>query len=91
MNHPAPVSSTLAVEIDATTLAMVERLAEGRGMSSAAFAAEAIRRVAESDADFEAFIQVGIDAADRGELIPHEVVMAELDEMIAKHSARCSK
>ncbi|WP_201781353.1 CopG family ribbon-helix-helix protein [Sphingomonas sp. Leaf357] len=91
MNHPAPILSTITTEVDAQTFTLVERLAEKRGINNAEFAAEAIRRVAESDADFEAFIQVGIDAADRGDVVPHEQVMAKLDGMIAEHRARCSK
>ena len=42
-----------------------------------------------NDPEFRRFVQVGIDAADRGELIPHEEVKAKLDEMIARHRARC--
>ena len=57
-------------------------------MTEADYAAEAIRRVAESEADHAAFLQVGIDAADRGELIDHAMVMAELDGMIARHRSR---
>ncbi|WP_293872577.1 MULTISPECIES: hypothetical protein [unclassified Sphingomonas] len=79
----------LHADIDAETMALVDRVARRRGMSSQAFAAQAIRRAAESDDDFDAFIQVGVDSLDRGEGIPHEQVMAELDAMIAKHRARC--
>jgi len=70
-------------------MAIVDRVARRRGMSSQAFAAEAIRRAAESDDDFDAFIQAGVDALDRGEGIAHDQVMAELDGMIAKHRKRC--
>ena len=91
MNKPAAIPGTITASIDAETLAIVEQLAEERGITSADYAAEAVRRIAESEADFRAFIQVGIDAADRGDLIPHEEVMAELDAMIEKHRARCSK
>ncbi len=76
-------------EIDAETMAILDRVAQRRGISSREFAAQAIRRAAESDDDFDAFIQVGIDAADRGDLVPHEQVMAELEARIAKHRARC--
>ncbi|MFN3434518.1 MAG: hypothetical protein ACK4ZY_08965 [Sphingomonas sp.] len=76
-------------EVDAETMAILDRVARRRGMSSEAFAAEAIRRAAESDDDFDAFIQVGIDAADRGDVVSHEEVVAELDAMIAKHRVRC--
>lgn len=91
MNKPAAIPGTITASVDAETLAIVEQLAQERGITSAEFASEAVRRIAESEADFRAFIQVGIDAADRGDLIPHEEVMAELDAMIEKHRARCSK
>lgn len=85
MNKPASITAA----IDAETLALVERLASARGSSVEAFAAEAIQRAAESEADYRAFLQLGIDAADRGELIPQAQVLAELDAMIAQHEARC--
>ncbi|THD35910.1 MAG: hypothetical protein E7773_08140 [Sphingomonas sp.] len=91
MNKPGAIPGTITASIDAETLAIVEQLAQQRGITSAEFASEAVRRIAESEADFRAFIQVGIDAANRGDLIPHEEVMAELDAMIEKHRARCSK
>ncbi|MEN2786058.1 CopG family ribbon-helix-helix protein [Sphingomonas qilianensis] len=90
MNHPAPVSSTITAEIDTATLTLLEQASERRGISPAEFAAQAIRRAAESDADFDAFIQVGIDAIERGDVVPHDQVMAELDTMIERHRARCS-
>ena len=90
MNRPTALMKSIAVPLDADTLALIEKLSAARGSSVAEFAAEAVRRIAESEADFDAFIQVGIDAADGGDLIPHEEVMAELDAMIAKHQARCS-
>lgn len=68
---------------------MLDRLAERRGISAEVFAAEAIQRVVESDADFLAFLQVGIDEADRGEFVPHEEVMAELNQMIEQQRKRC--
>jgi predicted transcriptional regulator len=85
MNKPVAITAY----VDADTLAAVEQLAAVQGRTVAEFAAEAIQRVAESEADYRAFIQRGIDELDRGEGIPHEVVMAELDAMIAKHEARC--
>ena len=87
MNKPASITA----QVDAHTLAIVEELARVRGRSIEEFAAEAIQRVAESEADFRAFIQVGIDSADRGELIPHEQVMAELEARMEKHRDRCRR
>ena len=85
MNKPAFITA----QLDAETLAIVEQLAKADGRSVEDFAAKAIQRVAESEADFRAFVQVGIDAADRGELIPHEQVMAELSARMEKHRNRC--
>jgi predicted transcriptional regulator len=82
-------TAVVTARLDAETLALVDKVAKAQGRSRAAFAAEAIQRVAEHEADYLAFIQVGIDAADRGEFVPHEQVMAELDAMIEKHRARC--
>jgi predicted transcriptional regulator len=83
-------TAVITARLDAETLALVDKVAKSQHRSRAAFAAEAIQRVAEQEADYLAFIQVGIDAADRGDLIPHEQVMAELDAMIEKHRARCA-
>lgn len=85
MNKPARITAELSAE----TLAMVEELAAWQGRSAAEFAAEAIQRVAEAEADYRAFIQEGIDAADRGDVVPHAQVMVELDAMIERHRQRC--
>jgi len=82
-------SAVITARLDPETLALVDRIAASHGRSRAWFAAQAIERVAKEEAEFLAFVQEGINAADRGELIPHEVVMAELDQMIAAHRARC--
>ena len=85
MNAHSPITA----DLDADTLALVDRLARERGMTSPQFAAEAIRRVAESESDYRAFIQAGIDALDAGQTVPHAQVMDELDTMIARHESRC--
>ena len=82
-------SLRITAELDTDTMAIVDSLAASKGITGAEFAAEAIRRVAEGEADYHAFIQVGIDAADGGDVVPHEVVMAELDQMIERHKSRC--
>ncbi|RSV44834.1 CopG family transcriptional regulator [Sphingomonas sp. ABOLE] len=79
----------ITAELSAETLAMVEEIAAWQGRSAAEFAAEAIQRVAETESDYRAFIQEGLDAADRGDVVPHAQVMAELDAMIERHRQRC--
>ena len=81
MNALTPITA----ELDAGTMKLVEELARARGITGAAFAAEAIRRVAEYQADERAFVQVGMDAADRGELVSQEAMEAWFEERIAAH------
>ena len=49
----------------------------------------AIEQVARSEADFLAFLQEGVDDIEAGRIVEHDQVMTELDEMIARHEARC--
>ncbi len=81
-------SSVITTRLDPETLALVDKVSKAQGRSRSWFAAQAIKRAAEAEAEYQAFIQEGIDSADRGELVPHEEVMAELDKMIARHQAR---
>ena len=81
-------TAVITARIDQETLALVDRVATAQGRSRSWFMSEAVRRVAESEADFLDFVQVGIDAADRGVLIPHDQVAAELQSMIARQKAR---
>src|SRR3546814_3644890 len=70
-------TSVITARIDADTLDLVDRIAAAQGRSRSWFAAEAVRRMAEEEAAFLAFVQAGIDSADRGELIPQEEVRSE--------------
>ena len=81
-------TAVISFRVDERTLAKIDQIAKSRGRSRAWFAAEATRRLAESEAEFLAFVQEGIDAADRGDLVPHEDAMAELSQMIERHRAR---
>lgn len=82
-------TAVVTARLDEESLAILDRVASAHGKSRAAFAAEAISRVAREEAEFLAFVQEGIDSIEREGGIPHDVVMAELDRMIASHRARC--
>lgn len=71
-------TSVITTRLDAETLASVDRIAAAQGRSRAWFAAEAIRRTVEAEAEFEAFVQAGIDSADRGELMGQDQVFEDL-------------
>ncbi|MEO7410975.1 MAG: ribbon-helix-helix protein, CopG family, partial [Sphingomicrobium sp.] len=70
----AMASSVITARLDPETLALVDRLSKAQGRTRSWFAARAIKQAAEAEAEFQAFVQEGIDAADRGELVPHEEV-----------------
>jgi predicted transcriptional regulator len=82
-------SAVITARVNEETLALVDRLASAEGRSRAWFVARAVREVAEREAEFQAFVQEGIDAVERGDVASHEEVMADLDAMIAFHEARC--
>jgi predicted transcriptional regulator len=84
-------SAVVTARLDPETLALVDRISAAHGRSRSWFAAEAIRKAAEDEARFLAFVQEGIDAADRGDVVPHAAAVAQIDAMIAKHEARCAK
>ena len=81
-------TAVITARVDAETLALVDKVAGAQGRSRSWFIAEAVRRVVESEADFLDFVQVGIDAIERGDVVPHEQVVANIGEMIARHKAR---
>ncbi|CAN5230316.1 hypothetical protein BH10PSE15_BH10PSE15_19640 [soil metagenome] len=82
-------TSVVTTRIDAETLALIDSVTAARGQSRSKFVALAVREAARRETEFLAFVQQGIDELDRGEGIANEVVMAELDAMIATHEARC--
>ncbi|MDB5670047.1 MAG: hypothetical protein JWO25_1006 [Alphaproteobacteria bacterium] len=82
-------SAVITARLDQEILDLVDQVSKAHGRSRAWFAAQAIEGAARREAEFLAFVQEGVDAADRGDLVPHEEVMAELDEMIARQEARC--
>ena len=82
-------SSVVTARIDAETVALIDRVVASRGQSRSKFVAQVLTEAAQREAAFLAFVQQGIDELDRGEGIPHDTVMAELDAMIALQEARC--
>jgi predicted transcriptional regulator len=77
-------SAVITARLDEETLKLVDRVAKAHGRSRAAFAAQAIRQIAEREAEFLAFIQEGVDAADRGDVLSQ-------DEMERWYGARVDK
>lgn len=85
------MNTAVIANLDPETTALLDRVAKAKGKTRESYAAEAIQRVTEHEADFMDFIQEGIDCADRGELIPHEKVMEELRARIEEHRLKWQK
>jgi predicted transcriptional regulator len=71
-------NAVITARVDEETLALVDRVSKAHNRSRAWFVARAITEAARREAEFLAFVQEGIDAADRGELVPHEEVFARV-------------
>lgn len=82
-------SAVITARVDPAVAALVDKVAAAHGRSRSWFAARAIARAAEQEAAFAALIQEAIDELDRGNGVPHDVAMADLDAMIEQHEARC--
>ena len=82
-------TAVVTTRLDEATIDLVDRVAAARGQSRSWFLSRVVAEAARREAEFLAFVQEGLDELDRGEGIPNEVVMAELDAMIARHEARC--
>jgi predicted transcriptional regulator len=77
-------SSVITTRLDPETLALVDRVSKAQGRSRSWFAAKAIKRAAEAEAELQAFIQEGIVSAANDPLIDGDVVLAKLDRWIAE-------
>jgi predicted transcriptional regulator len=84
-------SAVVTARVSPETLALIDRVARDRGRSRSWFVGEAVRRAAEAQAEFDTLVQEGIDAIERGDVVPHDVVMAELEARIAELQAQCDK
>jgi predicted transcriptional regulator len=82
-------SAVITARVDEETLALVDKVAKASGRSRAWIAAQAIREMAEREAELHASIQRGLDDMEAGRVVPHEKVEKLFDAMIARHQARC--
>lgn len=65
-------SAVITARLDNDALAKLDQLSTMLDRSRAWIVAKAVQRYVDEELEFRAFIQQGIDAADRGELISQE-------------------
>jgi predicted transcriptional regulator len=83
MANDVAVSPMISAELDEA----LARLAEVRGIPKAALIVEALTEFVfyeEADAEFVAAVEEGLADARAGRTVPHEQVMRELDEFLAR-------
>jgi predicted transcriptional regulator len=84
-------SAVITARVAPETLAMVDKIAAQRGHSRAWFVTQVVEQAAQREAHLMALLQEGIADIEAGRVVDHDVVMADLDAMIAKHKARCEE
>ncbi|AQA00293.1 hypothetical protein BWQ93_18880 [Sphingopyxis sp. QXT-31] len=83
--------AVISARIDAETLELVDKIVAEQGRSRAWFVAQAVRHAAEQEARFAAFVQEGRDDVAAGRVTDHAEVVKMMNDMIARHEARCSE
>lgn len=69
-------STVITTRLDAEMLARLDQLAVAVDRSRAWLVAKAVQRYVDEELEFRAFVQAGIDSADRGDLISQEEMEA---------------
>lgn len=78
------MSLKVAPEIEKQIVA----LADATGRDPQLLTDKALRHFVEYEAEIIAKIREGIEAADRGDVVPHDQVVAELEAIMAAHRQR---
>lgn len=78
----------LTIDLTEDQKARLEALATFKQVSVSQYLVDLAENNARRDVDFRALVQEGIDEADRGELIDHADVMAEVEALIVASEAR---
>ena len=64
--------TVISARVDEDTVALVDEIVAAQGRSRAWFVSQAVREHARREAEFLAFVQEGLDAADAGDWISHD-------------------
>lgn len=78
----------LTIDLTEDQKARLEALATFKQVSVSQYLVDLAENNARRDVEFRALVQEGIDEADRGELVDHADVMAEVEALIAASEAR---
>lgn len=74
----------MVVEFTAEQMDQLSQIAAHAGTDPELLVKDAALRLVEEDARFRAAVRLGIEQADRGELIEHDEVVAVMESLIAQ-------
>ena len=77
------MSNVISTRVSDEVLTIIDRLASGRERSRAWIAGRLIEKAAKDAIAFDAFLQDGIDGADRGDVISQAAMEAWFEKRIA--------
>jgi predicted transcriptional regulator len=77
----------VTTRVDEATSVKLDKLAAATGRTRSWLSARALETYIEREAEFIAFVQEGVDALDRGDSVPHSVILADLAERRARRGA----
>lgn len=82
------MNAHVTIELTEDQKARLEALAAFKQVSISQYLVDLAENNARRDTEFRALVQEGLDEADRGELIDHADVMAEVEALIAASETR---
>jgi predicted transcriptional regulator len=71
-------TTVVTARLDADTVQALDRLAQVQDRTRASLIERAVKRFVGEEHAFEAFLQEGADAIERGEFLTHETFVAEI-------------
>jgi predicted transcriptional regulator len=78
----------VTIELTEDQIARLDVMAMHKGSPVESLILEAVEQVLGYDAWYREMVQEGLNSADRGELIPHEQVVTEMQQLRAELLAR---
>jgi len=81
------MSQVVTARVDAETATKLDRLAEKYERTRSWMVARAIKRYADEGCAYLDFVQEGIDAVARGEVVSHEEVESEFADLVARRKS----
>jgi predicted transcriptional regulator len=84
MNKPVSIGARIPLDLDER----LTTLAGATGRSKSWHTHQALQRYIDEEMDFIEKVRAGLEDVQQGRLVPHEEVVAQMDELLAGYNAR---